>query len=82
MVGEMQLEAGDARQRAGRRADLGGEVGVGREIVPRERRFRGEAATRQLHPVAGVPGEPDYDGIELLNGLCHLYLDPSTGCSG
>ena len=59
VVGEVELEAGDARQRAGRRADLGGEVGQRRDVVADERRLAREAPAGQLHPVAGVAGEPD-----------------------
>jgi hypothetical protein len=61
VVGEVELEPGHTRQRAGGRADLGGKVGEGGEVVARERRLRGEAATGQLHAVAGVSGEPDHD---------------------
>ena len=53
------------------RADLGREVGERREVVARQRRLGGEAAARQLHAVAGVPGEPDHDGVELLDRLGH-----------
>ena len=79
MVGEVQLEAGDAGQRAGGRADLGREVGERREVVARQRRLGGEAAPRQLHPVARVPGEPDHDGVELLYRLGHyVRCDPTS----
>ena len=69
VVGEVELETGDARQRACRRPDLSRKIGVGGEVVPDQRRLGGEAAPRELHPVPGVPGEPDHDGIELLDGL-------------
>ncbi len=72
MVGEVQLEAGDARERPGRRADLRREVGERREVVARQRGLGGETAARQLHAVAGVAGEPDHDRIELLDRLGHL----------
>ncbi len=52
VVGEVQLEPGDARQRAGRCANLGREVGKGREVVPGQRRLGGETPSCQLHPVA------------------------------
>ena len=78
MVGEVQLEAGDAGQRAGRRANLGREVGEGREVVPGQRRLGGEASSGQLHPVAGVPGEPDDDGIELLYRFGQFRCDPTS----
>ena len=71
MVGEVELEARDARERACRRPDLGREVGERREVVARERRLRREPAAGELHPVAGIPGEPDHDGVELDNGLAH-----------
>jgi len=66
------LEAGDTGKRPGGRADLGGKVGERREIVADEGRLRGETAARQLHPVAGVAGEPDHDGFELLDGFRHV----------
>ena len=80
MVGEMELEPRHARERARRRANLGREVRERREVVARERRLRGEAASGQLHAVAGVAGEPDYDGFELDDGLRHCRFDSSTGC--
>jgi hypothetical protein len=63
--GEVDLEAGDAGQRAGGRADLGREVGQRREVVSDEGRLAREPAACQLHPVAGVPGEPDRHLFEL-----------------
>ena len=69
VVGEVHLEPGDARQRAGRRADLGREVGERREVVPEDRGLAREAVARELHPVAGVAGEADHDPFELLDGL-------------
>ena len=71
VVGEVELEAGDARQRAGRRADLGREVGQRREVVPDERGLAREPPTGELHPVAGVAGEPDRHLLELLDLFCH-----------
>ncbi len=69
VVGEVHLEAGDTGQRARGRADLGGVVGERREIVAHHRRLAREPVTRQLHSVAGVPGEPDDDSVEVLDGL-------------
>ena len=60
---------GDARQRAGRRADLGGEVGQRREVVPEDGGLAREAVAGQLHAVAGVAGEADDDPLELLDRL-------------
>ena len=67
--GEVDLEAGDARERAGRGADLGREVREGREVVAGERGGLGELGPGQLHAVAGVPGEADGDPLELLDRL-------------
>ena len=50
VVGEVDLEAGDARQRAGGRADLGGEVGQRREVVAERRRL-----VRERDPVSCMP---------------------------
>ena len=71
VVGEVDLEAGDAGQRAGGRADLGGKVGKRREVVAEERGLAREAAAGQLHAVAGVAGEADDDVLQLLDGLGH-----------
>ena len=69
MVGEVDLEARDAGQRACGRTDLRREVGQRREVVPEEGRLAREAIARELHPVAGVAGEPDHDPFEVLDGL-------------
>ena len=73
VVGEVDLEAGDAGERAGGRADLGGKVGERREIVAQHRRLACEAAAGQLHTVAGVAGEADDHLVELLYWLRHRY---------
>ena len=67
--GEVELEAGDAGERAGRRADLGREVGQRREVVAEQRGLAREARARELHPVTGVAREADHDPVELLDGL-------------
>ena len=67
MIGEMDLEAGDAGQRARRRPDLRGEVGERREVVADEGRLAREPAARQLHAVAGVAREADDDAVDLFN---------------
>ena len=69
VVGEVDLEARDAGQRARGRTDLGREVGQRREVVPEEGGLAREAIARELHPVAGVAGEPDHDPFEVLDGL-------------
>jgi hypothetical protein len=71
VVGEVDLEAGHARERARGRADLRREVGQRREVVPEHGRLAREAAAGQLHAVARVAGEPDHDVVELLDGLGH-----------
>ena len=52
VVGEVELEAGNAGQRAGRRPDLGGEVGQRRDVVAEERRLGRELRAGELHTVA------------------------------
>src|SRR6058998_2410736 len=54
---------------AGRGADLSGEVRQGRDVVAGPRRLGRELLARELHPVAGVPGEPDHGPIQLLQRL-------------
>ena len=73
VVGEVDLEAGDARERAGGSADLGRVVGQRGQVVAEEGGFAREAASGQLHPVAGVAGEADHHLVELLYGLRHRY---------
>src|SRR5206468_800372 len=68
VVGEMELEAGDARQRAGGRANLRREVREGREVVPEDRGLARELAARELHAVPGVTREADDNGVALLDG--------------
>ena len=60
LAAELKLEARDAEQRAGGRADLGGEIRQRRDVVPGPRRLGGELLARDLHAVAGVAGEPDH----------------------
>ena len=64
---EADLEARHARQRAGRGADLGREVGQGADVVAEDRGRPGELGPGQLHAVAGVAGEADRDPLELLD---------------
>ena len=67
----MNLERGDAREGARRRADLGGEVGERREVVAEHRGGVGEAAPCELHTVARVPRESDHDPFALFDYLAH-----------
>ena len=71
VVGEVELEAGDAGQRAGGRADLGGIVRERREVVPEHRRLARELPARELHSVPRIAREADHDGVALLDRLCH-----------
>ncbi len=63
---EADLEARHARQRAGRGANLRGEVGQRADVVAVDRRRSRELGAGQLHPVAGIAGEADRDPFELL----------------
>src|SRR5690606_23088620 len=65
----VQLEGRDAGDGALGGADLGREVRQGRQVVAEDGRLLGEPVTGQLHPVAGVAGEPDDDAFDLLDGL-------------
>jgi len=65
LAAELQLEAGDAEQRAGRGADLGGEVRQRGDVIARPRRLGGELLARQLHAIAGVSGEADHGALKL-----------------
>ena len=71
---EVQLEAAHAGQGSGGRADLGGEVGQGAEIVSRQGALVGEVHPGQLHAVAGVAGEtndhlvPFFDDFHAAGG--------------
>src|SRR5207245_1825890 len=66
VVGDVDLEGRDARQRARGGTDLCGEVGQGGEVVAEYRAHAGKAVAGELHAVAGVTGEADDDPVELL----------------
>ncbi len=70
--GEVDLEGGDAVRRARGGANLGREVGQGREVVADLRGGGGEAAADQLHAIAGIPGEPDDYPLLLLASRRHV----------
>ena len=67
--GELDLERGDPVDGPGRRPDLGGEVRQRRQVVAEHGGGGREPVPRQLHPVAGVAGEPDDDALFLLDRL-------------
>ena len=75
VVGDVDLEGGDAVQRPRRGPDLRREVRERRQVVAHQRARCREAIPRQLHAVARVPGEPDDDlvklGCFLVRSRCH-----------
>src|SRR5206468_3609368 len=64
VVGEVELEAGDPGNGAGRGADLGWEVGECGKVVSVFGGFAGEPVAGELHAVAGVTREADGDAIQ------------------
>jgi hypothetical protein len=70
---EVELEPRDPEQRASGSADLGREVGEGRDVVAGLGRGLGELGAGELHAVARIAGEADDDAVELL-GLGHDFL--------
>jgi len=68
-VGEVHLEAGYARQRPGRSANLRGEVGERGEVVPGYGGRVAEPAAGQLDSITGIPGESDRNPPDLLGWL-------------
>ncbi len=64
-LGDLDLEGTDAGKRSGGGANLRRETGKGCEVVPESCGRVGETAPCQLHPVAGVAGEPDHDLVDL-----------------
>ncbi len=73
VIGEVHLEARHAGERPRRRADLGWEVGQGREVVAEDRGLAREAVPGQLHAVSGVAREADHDPFQLLDRLRLRY---------
>ena len=70
---------------AGARISAGKSGSVARSL-PDHRGGVGEAAARELHPIAGVAGEPDDDAVLLLDRLVFHYgaaeptsLAPASG---
>jgi len=54
-----------------RRPDLRREVRQRRKVVAERGGFLGKAIAGQLHPIAGIAGEADYDAVEVLDLLGH-----------
>ena len=71
--GEVDLERGDAGERARRRTNLGREVRQRRQVVAQRRGRVSEPAPRQLHSVARIAREPNDDPLALLNRLTHVF---------
>ena len=67
--GEVDLEGGHAVRGAGRRADLGREVGQRGQVVADHGGRVGEAAAGELHAITGVAGKADDYAILLLEVL-------------
>ena len=65
VIGDVDLERGDTREGACRRADLGRVLRQRHDVVADQRRHAGEAVAGELHAVAGVAGEVDDDAIQL-----------------
>ena len=66
VVGNLNLERGDAGQRALWCPDLRGVVRLRGKVIAKQCGFRGEPVTGQLHAVTGVTGKADDDLLELL----------------
>src|SRR5690606_31735122 len=81
-VGEVDLEARDAREGARRSADLGRIVRKGGEVVAEFGGLRRESVPGELHPVTGVSGEADDDPVELPDGIHQILLMRLTGTRG
>ncbi len=63
---EMDLKSADARQRSGRGANFGREIGQRREIVAVKRDGIGELASGDLHAVAGVAAKTDHSFFDYF----------------
>src|SRR5262249_58708894 len=82
MIGEMQLEAGHARQGARRGPDLRREVRQRGKVVAERRRFLGEPVTGKLHAIARIASEPDNYTVKLLDVLRHSRGPPPRAAGG
>ena len=71
MIGEMHLEAGHPRQGARRGTDLRREVRQRRKVIAECGGFLGKPVAGELHPIAGIASEPNYDAVEVLDLLGH-----------
>ena len=74
------LEGGDPEGRPLGGADLGGEVGKGREVVAGKRGRERELPAGQLHAVAAVAGEADDDAFRRNVGAGFFGGDQMGGC--
>src|SRR5262249_53127589 len=71
---EVDLERAHARERSRGSADLGGKSWQPADVVARGRRPRRELHSGELHPVTGIAGETNDDGIPGLYSFCRLRL--------
>ena len=69
MVGEVELEARDAQQRALRRPDLCREVGKRGDVIAERGGLRGESVPGELHPITRVSCETNDNTVKTLNSL-------------
>ena len=69
---QVDLEAGNTRDRVLRSTDLGGEIGEGRKVVACNGSAVGEYTPGQLHAVAGVAYELHHHAFPFNNGSFFL----------
>ena len=66
---ELDLETGDARKRPRRRADLGGKVREGGQVIAERGRRIAELSTDELNAVTRIACKANRNGVESLLAL-------------
>jgi len=76
---ELDLVGTHTGQGTSRGADFGGIVRQGGQVVPYDSGRLSELAASQLHPIAGITGEPDGDLVDFLDRFPGPFLGLAHG---
>ena len=73
LVGKLHLKTANAGQRSRRRPDFRRKVRHGADVVTKDGRGIGKLRPGQLHPITGVPGKADDNGIYFFDHVVMFF---------